>query len=73
MVKSSGLLSRTAGAPLPADDTAGALATFGIQQTGQLEHANADKAGVQGILNTCQAWQDKAAALTRRKRFLGLF
>jgi len=64
-VKASGLLSRTPGAPLPADDTAGALATFGVQQTGQLERANADKAGVQGILDTCQQWQAKAAKEAR--------
>jgi hypothetical protein len=61
MVRASGLLNRTPGAPLPADNTAGALAIFGIQQTGQVERANADKDGIGGILDTCKAWQDKAA------------
>ena len=73
LVKSSGLLGRTPGAPLPADDTAGTLAAFGIQQTGQLEHANADKAGAQGILDTCQAWQDKAAKQARPRPWWKIF
>ncbi len=60
LVRSSGLLDRTPGAPLPAGDAVGVLATFGIQQTGQLERANADKAGVKGILDTCEEWQAKA-------------
>jgi hypothetical protein len=67
MVKASGLLNRTPGAPLPASDTAGELATFGIQQTGQLERANADKDGAAGILTTCQAWQDKASKAAQPK------
>jgi hypothetical protein len=69
LVRASGLLTRTPGAPLPADDNAGTLAMFGIQQTGQLERANADKSSAAAILDTCEAWQAKAAAAAKPRRW----
>ena len=42
---------------------------FGIQQTGQLERANADKSSAAAILDTCEAWQAKAAAAARPRRW----
>jgi hypothetical protein len=72
-VKASGLLATTLGASLPQDDSAGEWIAFGDRQTGQLDKANADKAGTIGILDACAAWQAKAAAAARPRRFLGLF
>lgn len=65
MVDASGLLEPTPGAALPSDSTAGGWIAFGDRQTGQLDKANADKAGVRGILGTCAAWQAKAAAAAK--------
>lgn len=60
MVRASGLLLPTPPAALPADDSAGAIGSFGIQQTGQLERSNGDKRAAQAILDTCEEWQAKA-------------
>ncbi|WP_375393079.1 hypothetical protein [uncultured Sphingomonas sp.] len=57
----AGLLEPTPGAALPSDSSAGGWIAFGDRQTGQLDKANADKAGVRGILGTCA----KAAAAAR--------
>jgi hypothetical protein len=73
MVKASGLLEPTTGASLPRDDSAGEWIAFGDRQTGQLDKSNADKAGATGILDACAAWQAKAAAAVKPKRFFGLF
>lgn len=61
----------TPGAPLPADDTAGAWATFANSQTGQLDLANASKATALEILTRCEARDaETVKQLTRRR---GLF
>lgn len=73
MVEASGLLQPTPGAALPADASSGEWISFGDRQTGQLDKANANKAGVKGILATCADWQAKAAAMAKPKKILGLF
>lgn len=60
MVDSSGLLAPTPGALRPQNDTVGEIAAFGDRQTGQLDKANVDKAGVDRMLKTCRAWQERA-------------
>ena len=54
-MRASGLLAATPGATRPADDTVGAIAAFAVRQTGQLDHANADKAAAAGLLDRCDA------------------
>jgi len=69
MVEASGLLTETPGAALPGNDSAGEWIAFADRQTGQLDKANNDKAGTRGILKLCRAWQDKAAAAARPKKW----
>lgn len=52
---------------MPVDRTFG-TASAGLQQTGQLERSNADKAGALAILDSCEAWQERAAAAARKRR-----
>lgn len=66
MLKASGLLEATTGAPLPGD-TVGEIATFGERQTGQLDKANADKAGAVRLGDTCEAWQQTALERARKR------
>ena len=73
MVEASGLLQPTAGAALPIDSAAGEWVAFGDRQTGQLDKANADKAGVHGILATCEEWQAKAVAAAKPRRWWKLW
>ena len=73
MLKAAGLLQPTPGTPLPASDAAGDWIAFGDRQTGQLDKANADKAGAQRVLDTCAAWQARVGAGARPRRWLGLF
>ena len=54
-MRAAGLLRPTPGAPRPADDSVGAIAAFGVAQTGQLDKANADKASAAGLLDSCDA------------------
>ncbi len=67
------MLAATPGAALPANDTVGEIAAFGVRQTGQLDKANADKAGVARVLQVCDDWRDRAAKAVRRRRILGIF
>lgn len=67
------MLMPTPGATLPANDSVGDIAAFGVREAGQLDKANADKAGVSGILRVCDAWRDKAAKAVKRHRVLGIF
>ena len=67
MVTASGLLEPTPLAPLPADDTVGEIASFGLRQTGQLDKANADKAGAQRLGDKCHEWQQKALEKSRKR------
>lgn len=65
------LKAPTPGAPLPADDTAGAWVAFANQQTGQLGTANAGKAAIVEIVEMCEARDaETVKALTKRR---GLF
>jgi len=73
------LIAKTLGAPTPSAPippvrTAGSLAAFADAQTGQLDLANDDKEAIFRFEAECRA-RDAAmrAALTRRKRFLGIF
>ncbi len=67
----AGLKKPTPGAPLPADDSAGAWTSFGNSQTGQLGHANASKATALEIIALCEARDaETVKQLTRRR---GLF
>lgn len=63
----SGLLEATTGAPLPIEDTAGEIAAFGLRQTGQLDKANADKAGALRLGQTCEDHQRKALERARER------
>lgn len=73
IITASGMLTPTPGAALPANDSVGEIAAFGVREAGQLDKANADKAGVAGILQVCDDWRDKAAKAVKRRRVLGLF
>lgn len=73
IISASKMLEPTPGASLPANDSVGEIAAFGVREAGQLDKANADKAGVQGILGVCKSWAAKANAAVRRKRILGIF
>ncbi|KQX19326.1 hypothetical protein ASD39_15545 [Sphingomonas sp. Root50] len=53
-MEASGLLKPTPGAPRPTTPAVGELAAFGDRQTGQLDKANADKAGAGAILTMCE-------------------
>ncbi|MBO9380148.1 hypothetical protein GG804_25605 [Sphingomonas histidinilytica] len=54
MVEASGLLQPTPGAARPSTPAIGEVAAFGDRQTGQLDKANADKAGAGAILSLCE-------------------
>ena len=65
ILRATGLLRPTPGATRPADDTVGAIAAFGVRQTGQLDKANADKTDAAAMLDTCDStWR---AALEGKK------
>lgn len=68
MVEASGLLAPTPGAPLPSATKAGWI-VFGDAQTGQLDKANLDKAGVRGILRACASWQARAVEDAKRRHW----
>lgn len=70
MVTASGLLDRTPLAPLPADDTVGEIASFGLRQTGQLDKANADKAGAVRLGETCEKYQQQAIERAKQRNRL---
>ena len=72
IVEASGLLSPTPGASLPANDTVGEIAAFGVREAGQLDVANADKASAGRILASCDDEWLKALKGARPRRFLGL-
>lgn len=62
----------TPGAPLPADDTAGAWTAFANSQTGQLGQANNDKANALDIIGRCEARDaETVKALTKRRGLFG--
>lgn len=67
MVEASGLLSATAGAPLPNSDTVGEIAAFADRQTAQLDKANVDKAGVSRMLKTCEDYEAKALDIAQQR------
>lgn len=54
------LRAEVAGAPLPADNSAGEWVAFGDAQTGRLEVANERKETVLWIYDTCEAEERKA-------------
>lgn len=60
------LVKPTPGAPLPADDTAGAWVTFGNSQTGQLEAANLKPPAIGHIVQTCERKHADAVAKAER-------
>ena len=67
-LRASGLLARTPGATRPADDSVGEIAAFGVRQTGQLDHVNADKAAAAGLLDRCDAaWATALGVKESRK------
>lgn len=61
------MLGATPHAARPADPTSRAWVGFGVAEAGQVEKANADKAGVQHILGTCEVDNDEAYQEARRK------
>lgn len=73
LVKASGLLDQTPGTTLPPDDSKGAWVAFADRQTGQLDKANADKAGAARLLDLCDRLQSETDAKVRGKRSLRLF
>src|SRR5262249_17305246 len=67
----STLRSNTPGAPMPDQAQQGAWMAFGVAQTGQLDKANADKAGAIEIVESCEKRDAEAAqAITKHKRHL---
>lgn len=56
----------TPGAPLPPDDTAGSWATFGNNQTGQLDQANLKPPAIRHIVTVCEARHAEALAKAER-------
>jgi hypothetical protein len=73
MVKASKLDQPTPHADLPADASAGAWVDFGNREGGQLDKANAEKAGVVGIGTKCEEWMQAAKKKAERKKVLGIF
>ncbi|MCB1454402.1 MAG: hypothetical protein KDJ43_12220 [Rhizobiaceae bacterium] len=67
LIKASGLLEATAGAPLPVNDTGGEIGAFGDRQTGQLDSANADKAGIKRMGDLCERLNAEALEKSRRR------
>lgn len=66
LLDASGLLNETAGAALPEGSVVSDWQVFGVQQTGQLEKANADKGGAGRLVKTCEDLH--RAALARAVR-----
>lgn len=66
LLDASGLLNETAAAPLPVGDVVGDWQVFGLQQTGQLESANADKGGAARLVRTCEDLHREALAAAVR-------
>lgn len=68
------LSKATPSAPIPTSREVGPLAAFGDAQTGQLDSANADKVAIFKYDADCKT-RDALfrAALTRRRKFLGIF
>lgn len=60
------LVKPTPGAPLPADDTAGAWVSFGNSQSGQLETANEKPPAIGHIVQTCERKHAEAVAKAER-------
>lgn len=73
IITATGMLEPTPGAALPANESVGEIAAFGVREAGQLDKANADKAGVARVLTVCDDWRDRAAKSVRRRRILGIF
>lgn len=73
LLTASGLLAATPGAALPANDTVGEIAAFGDRQTGQLDKANSDKAGADGILAVCERRQAEALKAAKPRRWWQLW
>jgi len=71
MVGASGLDKPTPHAPLPNDPTSAAdwIATAN-SEGGQLDKANAEKAGVTGIGRQCDAWAQSSKKKAERKPVL---
>lgn len=60
------MLAAVAGAPLPADDSAGSWVAFANTQTGRLEEANEKPAAIAHIIGECE--RRHAAALAKAER-----
>ena len=69
IVVASQLLEATAGASLPASDTVGEIAAFGVRQTGQLDRSNADKSTAKRVLTSCDAKWREAIRDARPRRW----
>lgn len=69
LVRASGLLLPTPGAARPSQPIVGELAGFGDRQTGQLDKANADKAGADAILTACETRNAAAIKAAQPKRW----
>lgn len=73
MVKASGLDKPTPHAAFPSEPEVGQWVDFANREAGQLDKANAEKAGVIGIGLKCEEWAQAAKKRAERKKFLGVF
>lgn len=73
IVKATGLLAPTPGAPLAANDTVGEIAAFGVREAGQLDKANADKASAAATLAVCDEEWRKGLKAARPKKWWQIF
>lgn len=64
----------TPGWPLPAGDTARDWQGFGVGESGQRVQANTRAEAIVEIVESCEAREAEVyQALTKRKKFLGIF
>ena len=68
----SSLRDKTPGAPMPSAATAGAWEAFAVQQTGQLDKSNADRAASIEIVEKCEARDAAARQATVKRKTLKL-
>lgn len=67
------MLHRTTGAARPTTPAVGELGAFGDRQTGQLDKANADKAGADAVMIACEARNAAAIAAATPKAWWKLW
>ena len=72
MVQASGLSKPAPHAAIPDSPEVGQWVDFSNREAGQLDKANAEKAGVIGIGLKCDEWAAEAKKKAERRKFLGI-